>query len=113
MSAVVIIIAVIAAAYLFFHLGHGSANVRHGRARGLAPSVYWRAGMRGPWVSVRAARRIPRRASPVAPRIATSHAIASCRAAARSRWPTSLIVAAQAVPARVPEGPACSCSSSV
>jgi len=106
MSAVVIIIAVIAAAYLFFHLGHGSANVRHGRARGLAPSVYWRAGMRGPWVSVRAARRIPRR-------IATSHAIASCRAAARSRWPTSLIVAAQAVPARVPEGPACSCSSSV
>jgi hypothetical protein len=49
----VIIIAVIAALVLGHHVGHGHANVRHGRARGLAPSVYWRAGMRGPWVSVR------------------------------------------------------------
>ena len=51
LAAVIIVIAVIA--YAAFHAGHGAANVRHGRARGLAPSVYWRSGMRGPWVSVR------------------------------------------------------------
>ena len=51
MLAIVIIAAVIA--YAAFHLGHGHANIRHGRARGLAPSVYWRSGMRGLWVSVR------------------------------------------------------------
>jgi hypothetical protein len=51
MITVVIIAAV--ALYVGVHLGHGHANVRHGRARGVAPSVYWRAGMRGPWVSVR------------------------------------------------------------
>jgi hypothetical protein len=39
--------------YLAFHAGHGHANYRHGKASGLRPSVYWRAGMRGPWVSVR------------------------------------------------------------
>ena len=50
--AILIIIGIVAA-YLLFHAGHAHANVRHGRARGLAPSVYWRAGMRGPWVSVR------------------------------------------------------------
>ena len=44
---------VIAVAYLIFHAGHGHANIRSGRAHGLRPSVYWRAGMRGPWVSVR------------------------------------------------------------
>jgi len=51
----IIVIVVIAAVLLYagFHAGHGAANVRHGRARGLAPSVYWRSGMRGPWVSVR------------------------------------------------------------
>jgi hypothetical protein len=47
------VIILIAAAYLIFHVGHGHANMRHGRATGLRPSVYWRAGMRGPWVSVR------------------------------------------------------------
>ena len=41
------------AGYLLFHLGHGHANMRHARAAGLRPSVYWRAGMRGPWVSIR------------------------------------------------------------
>jgi hypothetical protein len=51
MVAAVVILA--AVAYLAFHLGHGHANVRHYRARGLAPSVYWRAGMRGPWLSIR------------------------------------------------------------
>ena len=50
---IVFIAAVIIGLYLAFHAGHGHANVRHGRARGLAPAVYWRAGMRGPWVSVR------------------------------------------------------------
>ncbi len=49
----VIIIVAVVVAYLAFHAGHGHANVRHGRAGGLAPSVYWRAGMRGPWASVR------------------------------------------------------------
>jgi hypothetical protein len=51
MIVVVIIIAVVA--YAGFHAGHGHANMRHARAHGLRPSVYWRAGMRGPWVSVR------------------------------------------------------------
>lgn len=50
---IIAIIGLIVLAYAAFHLGHGHANVRHGRARGLAPSVYWRAGMKGPWVSVR------------------------------------------------------------
>jgi hypothetical protein len=50
---VVTVIVVIVVGYLLFHLGHAHANIRHGRARGLAPSVYWRSGMRGPWVSVR------------------------------------------------------------
>ena len=50
--AAVVIIAVIVA-LVAFHAGHGAANIRHGRAHGLAPSVYWRSGMRGPWVSVR------------------------------------------------------------
>ncbi len=49
----VTVIVVIVAGYLAFHAGHGHATVRHLRGRGLAPSVYWRAGMRGPWVSVR------------------------------------------------------------
>jgi hypothetical protein len=47
----VIVIAVVI--YLAFHLGAGHAHARHYRARGLAPSVYRRAGMRGPWASVR------------------------------------------------------------
>lgn len=46
-------IVVIAVVYLAFHLGAGHAHARHYKASGLAPSVYWRAGMRGPWVSVR------------------------------------------------------------
>jgi hypothetical protein len=49
----VIVILIIIAVYLAFHLGHGHANMRHARSHGLRPSVYWRAGMRGPWVSVR------------------------------------------------------------
>jgi hypothetical protein len=49
----VTVIILIAAGYLLFHVGHGAASIRHGRAHGLAPSVYWRSGMRGPWVSVR------------------------------------------------------------
>jgi hypothetical protein len=47
------IVVIIVIAYLLLHVGHGHANMRHARARGLRPSVYWRAGMRGPWVSVR------------------------------------------------------------
>lgn len=49
----VTVIVLVVVAYLALHIGHGIGNVRHHRARGLAPSVYWRAGMRGPWVSVR------------------------------------------------------------
>jgi hypothetical protein len=48
-----LVVAGIVVAYGFFHLGHGTANMRHHRARGLAPSMYWCAGMRGPWVSIR------------------------------------------------------------
>jgi hypothetical protein len=50
---VVIIGIIIVGAYVLFHLGHSHSNMRHARARGLRPSVYWRAGMRGPWVTVR------------------------------------------------------------
>jgi hypothetical protein len=45
-----IVIAVIA--YAAFHLGHGHANYRHGRAHGLSPNLYWSLG-RGPYGSVR------------------------------------------------------------
>ncbi len=47
------IILIVIGACVLFHTGHGAASVRHGRARGLAPSVCWRSGMGGPWVSVR------------------------------------------------------------
>ena len=49
----IVILIIVVAAYLLFHGGHATANVRHGRRAGLRPSVYWHAGMRGPWVSVR------------------------------------------------------------
>jgi hypothetical protein len=48
-----IIVIIIIVAYVGFHVGHGHANVRRGRAAGFRPSVYWRQGMRGPWVSIR------------------------------------------------------------
>jgi hypothetical protein len=50
---ITLVIAAAVVAYLGFHIGHGHANYRHYRSRGLAPSIYWRAGMRGLWLSVR------------------------------------------------------------
>jgi hypothetical protein len=50
---VITVVVLIVVGYLLFHVGAGHAHARQYRARGLAPSVYMRAGMRGPWVSVR------------------------------------------------------------
>ncbi len=47
------VIVIIVVGYLLFHIGAGHAHARHYRARGLSPSLHWRAGMRGPWASVR------------------------------------------------------------
>ena len=49
MTAVIIVIII---GYAWFHLGHGHANYRHARARGLRPNFYW-SSVRGPYASVR------------------------------------------------------------
>jgi hypothetical protein len=38
--------------YAAFHVGHGHANYRHARARGLRPNFYY-SSLRGPYCSVR------------------------------------------------------------
>jgi hypothetical protein len=46
------ILIVLALIYLAFHVGHGHANYRHGRAHGRRGiNLYW-SSVRGPWVSV-------------------------------------------------------------
>ena len=39
-------------AYGIFHAGHGTANVRYARARGVPPAAARRMGLRGPWISL-------------------------------------------------------------
>ena len=49
MITVIIIAAIV---YLAFHLGHGHANYRHGRARGRrGVSLFW-SSARGPYITI-------------------------------------------------------------